>query len=46
MHVTETLSRVEGEAFRVSVVPVVPSEDGAKRADVLDFGRLRLLTYE
>jgi hypothetical protein len=43
--VTETLRNVDGEAFRVTVVPVVTGEQGPERADLLDFGHLRLLTY-
>jgi hypothetical protein len=44
--VTDALRAVEGDTFRVTVVPVMPGENGPTRADVLEFGRLRLLSYE
>lgn len=34
------------DEFTVTVVAVVPGEEAAQSADVLDFGRLRLLTFE
>jgi hypothetical protein len=46
VHVTGALEAIPGESFRVVVVPVVPGEERAEQADTLDFGRLRLLSYE
>jgi len=44
--VTEALSRVEGEQLTVTVVPVVPGDEHAEAADVLEFDDVRLVTYE
>jgi hypothetical protein len=44
--VTEALRGLEGETFTVTVVPVIATADGPQATDTLDFGRLRLLTYE
>jgi hypothetical protein len=43
--ITEALRRVEGRTMTVTVVPIVPTADGAQRADVLEFSRIRLATY-
>ena len=45
VQVTEALQAVEGETFQVTVVAIAPGEKGPERADALQFGRLRLLTY-
>jgi hypothetical protein len=42
---TEAISRVSGDSFTVTVVPIVPSEEGLVRADVLRFDHLRVVTY-
>jgi hypothetical protein len=44
--VTHALRHLHGDVFTVTVVPVVATEDGPLSTDTLDFGRLRLLTYE
>jgi hypothetical protein len=44
--VTDALRGLSGESFTVTIVPVVATEDGPQPTDTLDFGRLRLLTYE
>jgi hypothetical protein len=44
--ITDALRSLSGDSFTVTVVPVVATEDGPQPTDTLDFGRLRLLTYE
>jgi hypothetical protein len=44
--VTEALRRVEGDTFTITVVPVLPGEDAPRRADVLFFEGIDVLTYE
>jgi hypothetical protein len=44
--VTDALRRLGGDSFRVTVVPVIATEDGPVATDTLDFRRLRLLAYE
>ena len=44
--VTEALRGLSGESFTVTVVPVIATEGGPQLTDTLEFGRLRLLTYE
>jgi hypothetical protein len=44
--VTDALRALSGDTFTVTVVPVVPTEGGPEAIDTLEFGRLRLLTYE
>ena len=43
--ITDALRRVGGRTMTVTVVPVIPTADGARTADVLDFQRIRLATY-
>jgi len=42
---TEAVARLTGETFTVTLVPVVPGEEGFERADVLRLDHVRLLTY-
>jgi hypothetical protein len=44
--ITDSLERLTGDTFTVTVVPVIATEDGPQATDTLEFGRLRLLTYE
>ncbi|MEA2332914.1 MAG: hypothetical protein QOH58_3052 [Thermoleophilaceae bacterium] len=44
--VTEALRRVEGDTLTITVVPVLPGEEAPRRADVLFFDRIDILTYE
>jgi tyrosinase len=44
--VTDALRSLSGDSFTVTVVAVVATEDGPRPSDTLEFGRLRLLTYE
>jgi hypothetical protein len=44
--ITGALHRTGGPNMTVTVVPVVPDHEGPKAADVLEFDRVRLATYE
>jgi hypothetical protein len=44
--VTDAFRRLTGDSFIVTIVPVIATEEGPQATDSLDFGRLRLLTYE
>lgn len=44
--ITDALRSLSGDSFTVTVVPVVATEAGPQPTDTLDFGSLRLLTYE
>jgi hypothetical protein len=44
--ITDALRSLPGDSFTVTVVPVVATEGGPQPTDTLDFGSLRLLTYE
>src|SRR3954447_15345127 len=43
--VTDALSRIDAEELVVTVVPVVPGEEGGAAADVLRLDGIRLVTY-
>jgi hypothetical protein len=43
---TEALRKLAKPRFRVTVVPVLPGKDGARRADVLEFAQMQLRTYD
>jgi tyrosinase len=44
--ITEPLRRLaSGDSFTVTVVAVVPGDDGQRARNVLEFGGLRLVTY-
>lgn len=44
--VTEALQRLAEPRFTVTVVPVLPGKEGARREDVLFFDELELVTYD
>jgi hypothetical protein len=44
--ITEAVRGVTDEQFTLTVVAVAPGDEGPRASDDLDFGRLRLLTYE
>jgi hypothetical protein len=44
--ITEALDRISSSEFTVTVVAVMPGDEAAQPTDSMEFGRLRLITYE